>query len=1171
MKLDRITLSGFKSFADRTTLKIKDSGVVAMVGPNGCGKSNIVDAFRWVMGESRASQLRQDTNADIIFNGAAGRRESDLCNVEINLINDGSKDLGMWGEYAEISIRREIERDGDSSYFINGQRVRRKDVVDVFAGTGTGARAYGIVEQERVTQMVRADPKRIREHLEEAAGVSQYKERRKETESRIGVSQANIARLGDKIAELQGQMKNLAKQAKVTETIRKQKKRLAAAKHLLLKMRHEELQQENAATEKAVEEAKETAGGSKERLGKIEKELEGVRKGRQEHSEKQNKLQGLHFETLADQEKARQALREHQNEVVSDESMLRESDQSVKELTEKLTEQEQASKTLALEIEEGAESIKKTRKDLDRTAMRLDEAVDKANEAKADLESARTEVSEAQRTEQGFASALSLAEHRVETLDESVASAKKDLAELDPVEMPDQRKLDELQELSSRAIDAAVSNERQRQGLSDEISVAKEELARLQGAKGGLQTEQDLLRRVSSKKTKFFEEWFAGHGAKGARLVIEEMDIKAPGIEKAVDVALSHYLQGYIVSGLDEMLEKGELPAGLVMLDKKAIGQQPGKTSSLGLDGIKPLVDCIKVAEKWQAVVNRWLDGVHLAKDLKTALGAKQKLSQHEMLVTAEGICLHDNVARVASDKEAGIEWHARLVDVEKGLSKIDGEIQIQTDKIKDLNLRHEELSKNGEKLAGERREAEESFDRLNQEAIRIGHAYEYRQEQVKRLNGVMEGAEKERKQRQDEYKKAKEKLKEAEVAAKLSNEALERSERAAVAANAKVADLREMQGNQNSAMHRLELTEQHNKQRLEETRDRIVEVQVALSSSRVKIVEIQARMRSRDSKKLEGDLKEATEKVAQAKAKLDEVTAGFSEIEENQQKLEGELANIRVEFEQAQSQQRDLEIEAAKRCVESDSIKSQIEAQKDRDEDAESLRKNYPGMDEMDSLVSRLEKRIESAGPVNYAAEAELAACETRLNEFTAQSNDLNEALDTLTKAIDRIDAEMLDRLKDVHSRLQKGFDAMFKRLFDGGEASVELVGDSLLSAGLALRAQPPGKRSSSIQALSGGEKTLTGIAFLFALNELNPPTFCILDEVDAALDEANTLRLCRLIEAMTDRMQFIMVTHNKLVIERADRLVGVTQHSKGVSSLVTVKVDQALEQAKLAAEGAQ
>ena len=1165
MKLDKITLAGFKSFPDRTSLKV-DTGVVAVVGPNGCGKSNIVDAFRWVMGESRATQLRQDTNADIIFSGTTERRASDLCSVELNLLNDGSRDIGMWGQYAELSIRREVERDGDSTYFINGQRVRRKDVVGVFAGTGTGARAYGIVEQDRVTQVVRADPKRIREHLEEAAGVSLYKERRKETESRIGVSQANLARIDDTIAELRRQMDSLAKQVKLTDRVRKQKRRLAAARLLLLLIRHESLRQEHEAASAEARQAKEAAEGIKASCKKLDSELEKVRKDRHKRSDMLNKFQGKHFEAMADQEKARQALREFEASVASDEALLKEADAAVKEHSEKSKELEEAAKSLAGEIEAGDESARSATEEMELSKGQHDDALGKARAAEKLLEEARAALSESQLAQGDATSTMRLAKHRVESLDEAMASAKRDLEGLAPVEKPDEQALEKLRSELAEAIDAAVTNERRRQELGEDIASAKEEAVRLQGVKGGLMAERDLLQRVSGKQAESHAAWLSSSGEDGARRVIEEMEIVAPGFERAVDAALSTYLQGYVVSDAGALLQGDDLPAGIVLVDHKHGGSV---AKGRAIEGVRPLVECIKFSKEWRDVIARWLSGIYFAPDLASALRARGDLRLGEMLVTADGACLHDCVARVASEQEAGLEWRSRLAEVEKGLATVDSNIKVHSGKVDKQVSEHERLAKGGERLASARRQAEDIFDRRNQEAIRLGHAIEYREEQDRRLHGVIERTVKDLELRQAELQKAVAADKDASDKATKAAHAVELQEGQFAAVTEKASELRDHNNTLKAAVHRTELTQQHNRQRLDETRERIVEIQMSLSSSRVRIVEVQARMRTRNPSKLDDALRLSSKAVEGAKKELDGVVEGAEELERLQSRHESDNAALRSELEQAEGRQRELEIGAATRSVEVDGIKSQLDAQQDEISEAEALRKEYPDKDTVSGLVERLEVRIDRAGPINYAAEAEMSACESRLEEVSAQREDLAEALDALREAIGRIDSEMLERLKDVHARLKTGFDAMFKRLFDGGSASVELVGDSLLSSGLQLRASPPGKKVSGIQALSGGEKTLTAVAFLFALNELNPPMFCILDEVDAALDEANTVRLYRLIEAMADRMQFIVVTHNKQAIERADRLVGVTQHDKGVSCLVSVQVDQALEQARLAAAG--
>ncbi|MBF2735300.1 MAG: chromosome segregation protein SMC [Betaproteobacteria bacterium AqS2] len=1163
MRLKQIILIGFKSFAKRSVINVGD-GLLGLVGPNGCGKSNIVDALRWVMGESRATQLRQELNTDIIFNGAAGQRAADWCSVELLVANDGSRDLGMWGEYAELSVRRQIEREGDSSYFINGQRVRRRDVVDLFAGTGSGARSYGIVEQERITTIVKAEPKRIRAHLEEAAGVAIYKERRRETESKIRSAQASLERLDDSTAELRRQRDALARQAQVTAKMREARARLEVARQLELLLRFEAVEAGAREAEETAAAAAKEAGALRTRHSGLEKDMEGLNKRRHARAAEASKLQADYYKAVAAKEKRQQALRDYESQTKQEREQMEAATAEAKETAGRVADLEaelaagrERHKELAAAAEAAGRRISGAEKEEQEAARRRDEAAERLVQAEEEAAAARQRRSESE-------AAAQVVEHRRADQARQLVEAEHELEHLAPVEEPDAKALARVRDGAERARRDALDNEKRRQEQSVELAEAKEEILRLQGEQGGLQAERELLREIAGKLKDRYADWLAARGLDAAATLAEASGIKAPGCEKAVDAVLGHLLEGFETRDLPALLAAGEMPEGLVLLDPALAPQEVRPAPPP--PGLRPLIDAVEAKPQWRPLLGCWLAQAFLAPDRAAALAALPQLAPGQLAVTADGTCFAPGAASGRRSRRAGVEWNSRLKEVEARLAELAGLAEAAGRRRDAVAKRLAELEAKAAGLV-ERREREDAvLARAEQEALRRKHAAEYHAEQSRRLRAAIERGRKEVAAQE----------KELAAAAKRQAADAEGAEKAAAAAAARRAEARTAEealeasraasGELKGALHEARMEAGLNEQRNGALEERLVEAKLALAKARTAIVSHQSSFRQRDSSKLEGDIAKAGEAVAAAQEAVATLERGIKELDAEQAEQEAARQSLRTELEQAEQRLRDGELAAAAKRAEGEAFKAQLAERSVDAAELAKLRERHAGLEEAGALVARLESRIERAGPVNYAAEDEHRACEERLAETEGQRADVSEALAALQEAIKRIDAEMLGRIKDVHGRLNLKFSEMFHKLFSGGSAAVELDSEDFLAADMQLKVSLPGKRVANIHALSGGEKTLTALAFIFALNDLNPPPFCVLDEVDAALDDANTMRFCSLLEAMKGRSQFLLVTHNKQVIERADHLVGVTQEEKGVTKLVAVRLDEAVEQARAA-----
>ena len=1164
MKLKTIVLIGFKSFAKRTEIKL-DTGIMAVVGPNGCGKSNIVDALRWVMGESRATQLRQEVNTDIIFNGTATNRAADWCSVELQLANDKSRDLGMWSDYAEISVRRQIERDGQSNYYINGQRVRRRDVVDLFSGTGSGARSYGIVEQERITQVVRAEPKRIRMHLEEAAGVAIYKERRRETESRIEVSEANISRLEDTIRELQRQLEALAKQAKTTAQIRKTRSKLEVARQLELIMRHEELIKEYEVAKVEVSNATAKSKTIKSEYKELESKIKSLNQKRNSYSNQINKLQAKHYDALAEKDKHEQGLKDYEAETKRDREALVENEQEATELNERTTEltknQTELKDANAKLTKEHAEVNKK----VEQCNKEFQVVQSKMQGVQSELAAAEAKYAKALQEENDLQANVQVIKHRIADLNKTIKTTQHELDNLEPVTLFDEIYLNKLREDAKAARKLAIDNEQQRQELVQEVAEEKEELVRLQGEQGALTAEKELLEKISGQLKEKYAKWFKEHNINDTHRLVESAGIDAVGLEKAVDAALGALVDGYEVSDLKEVLNKNDIPDGLVLLDPKLAAKSKfvhGETPA----GLAKLTDVIKVKDNWQNAVNHWLHGVYLANSHELAIKTLPQLAVGEMIVTPQGISYIAGAVSSNRDQKSGVEWSTRLAKVNNKIienkSQIDQVIANHEKLNQDLAVITEKSSQS--KVA--RENIDKNLEVEEKEAIRCKHAVEYHEQQTKRLTTTINQVNKDIQANEAKLLTYQEQLSNLQNNTKSYATNVDSLKNKFAGIQSQIESAREVLNSHEKELNEVNLNLSLNKQENNNIEERLVEAKIALAKSRTNIVKFQTKLKERDTTSLEENIKKAQLAVNDANEAVKNIESQSKELDQEQLAQEAKLQEMNERIENDGNILRELEINAATKKAEADGIWQQITAKEFAQEEIDELRKTHATMEKISSLVAELDKRIERAGPINYAAEAEHTACEERIKEQQAQFDDLTSALVALKDAIKKIDTEMLDRIKDVYTNLNIKFDAVFKQLFSGGSASIELEGDDFLTAEMVLKVSPPGKRISNLHALSGGEKTLTALAFIFALNELNTPPYCVLDEVDAALDDANTARFCRLLDSLKNRTQFMVVTHNKQVIENADRLVGVTQEEKGITKLVSVHLDEALAQAQRA-----
>lgn len=1163
MRLSTIKLAGFKSFVDPTTLHLP-TNMTGVVGPNGCGKSNIIDAVRWVMGESSASRLRGDSLTDVIFAGSTARKPVSQAMVELIFDNSDHTIAGEFAAFNEISVKRTVSRDGQSGYYLNGTKCRRRDITDLFLGTGLGPRSYSIIEQGMISQVIDAKPEELRVYLEEAAGISKYKERRKETETRIRHTRENLDRLNDLREEVGKQLQHLARQAKQAEqyTAIQAERRIRDAEWKALEWRtldsrlralREGLAQEETRLEQLIAEQREA-----------EREIETGRERRHEASEALNHAQAESYEVSGTLARIEQQI-QHQRELSA--RLLKARDEAQAQLAEigaHIDQDQLRLDTLHASIADAEPRLAQLQ---DEDAIRQD-TLREAEDALADWQIRW----EAHNREQGEAARAGEVERtRVEYLDRQSLEAERRREQLEA-----ERAGLDVDALSEAFADLQIRHEEQKAALDtlgDDLEARKAAAVELQDAQRAAQDEisgvrkraQEARGRLSSLETLqnaalgqeqgAAVEWLRQRGLDSAARVGETLRVES-GWEFAVESALGQLIEGVLIDGngvpaelVDALGELGESRLALVSGDS---GAETFAPTSLATKVEGPLA------------IRRMLARLHVAETLAEARALQAGLGESDSVITRSGERLGAGWVRVSRSGAA-----------KQGALLREREIQSLREEIATLQAQEQALeariAQGREQLLGVEQQREEA-----QRALYVAHR------SVSELAGQVQS-------QQGRVEAARNRFDRLDADLAQLHETLDTAAQQAREARSKLEDAVERMGEFEAARAALEaerrgLMEARDQARsvARESRDTAHALALTLESQRAQIEsltqalarmggqrgqidnrlgELSAQLASGDSPvdTLEQQRQVALEErvrtehaLAQARSMLEGIDNELRTFEQVRQQRDAQALTQREAIGQRRLDQQALVIAAdqlAAQVVEAGFVVDEVLSGLDESANAKAWEK----------IVTDFDARLRRLEPVNLAAIAEHAEAAQRKEYLDAQDADLNSALETLEEAIRKIDRETRGRFKDTFDKVNAGVQALYPRLFGGGHAYLELTGDDLLDTGVAIMARPPGKRVSNISLLSGGEKAMTAVALVFSIFQLNPAPFCLLDEVDAPLDEANVGRFTAMVKEMSEAVQFLFVSHNKATMEAASQLSGVTMREPGVSRLVSVDLAEA------------
>ena len=1160
MRLVKLKLSGFKSFVEPTTVLFPGQ-LAGVVGPNGCGKSNIIDAVRWVLGESKASELRGESIQDVIFKGSGYRKEVSRASVELFFDNHLGRAAGQWSQYAEITVKRLLDREGNSSYYINNLHVRRRDVIDLFLGTGLGPRAYAIIGQGMISRIVEAKPEELRFFLEEAAGVTKYKERRRETQNRLEDAKENLARVDDIRNELDSQIGRLETQAEVARQYRDLQWQLARRQNLLWLKKRNDSKSEGERHGREVEKAVNRVEAETAQLREIEARVEQARETHFTASDTLHAVQAEMYAANAEVKRLESEIHHIVESRLRLETRLAQLDVEQRHWsgeTKRVEEEDFRWRALLENSLERAETA----------LARHESAAERLPEAEAEVQATGTQVADARRglneAEQGLRLAEADRGHAVRAIENYAGRRVRLDQEKSALVQPDPAQLAASQETEARAEEElAIQQDKVAElqallpMLDSVLRTARERLAGAHRQATESRARRDALVQLQSRVQQSGEigDWLKTHELADVQPLWRGIQVDA-GWETAVEAVLRERLSAL---------------AGNAALARQALASPPPATLSFGLldgaagpvastAGLRAKVRCDD--GRWSAVLDEWLAGVQVAEDLTGQLPSTggSWVSRAGHVLTPHGLTLYVPDVRTHGviERQREIEELSGLIEARELEEEASREAQASAE------LR---LAENQEQLSAARRATQDIQQRLHAahvEALKLTQIqarYDERAGQIARdLDDIVRGEVSERAG-----------LARAENEAAVCREQLDavrgRLDAALETQRQKDTALREAR----ALEHQLSREAQEAGFSERECRSKLEDNARAAETAKVQLERVKG-----DTDLASVELAAISDLVLQEQLQtaLDSRQGREGLLAERRNALEGAAADLRgleeqrLKLEQGLQPARDkindwkLKQQAAELNAEQFQQRL-VEAGVSSPEDEASLTAELaPGLREsvLAGDIARLGTEIEVLGPVNLAALEELAVATERKGFLDSQSEDLTTAINTLEDAIRRIDRETREQLQETYDTVNGHFGTLFPQLFGGGEAKLLLTGEEILDAGIQIMAQPPGKKNSTIHLLSGGEKALTAIALVFAMFQLNPAPFCMLDEVDAPLDDSNTERFCGMVKRMSSHTQFVFITHNKIAMEMAQQLIGVTMQEQGVSRVVEVDMEEAL-----------
>jgi len=1165
VRLNSIKLSGFKSFVDPMNFQVPGQ-LVGVVGPNGCGKSNIIDAVRWVLGESKASELRGESMQDVIFNGSTNRKPAGRASVELVFDNAMGKAAGQWGQYAEIAVKRTLTRDGTSSYYINNQAVRRRDIQDIFLGTGLGPRAYAIIGQGMISRIIEARPEELRIFLEEAAGVSKYKERRRETENRLHDTRENLTRLEDILRELNTNLEKLEAQAAVAKKFNELTGDQEEKQKLLWLLRKNEAKAEQEKFFREIERAQIDLEEQTAKLRHVETELEHMRQAHYGAGDRLHTAQGHLYQTnseIGSLEAQIKFVIESRNRLQSQlNSLTAQRDQWQRQGTQHqddLAEAEIQLEEQGMRVEQAQQAVQDGNDKVPTLEQAWREAQLKTTESRGKIMQIQQQIELESAHQRNASNILSgLAVRRERLMQEKSGLNMPDDAHLSNLKLQLEEKQAALEEASMYLEEAQEQQpklEEERRTAQELVSKETSDLAQLEARQSALKQLQESVQTQGK-----VQPWLEKHELANLPRLWQKLHIDA-GWETSLESVLRERMSALEVSNLDwaKAFFNDAPPAKLALFAPNP-GAAPAEPAP---NGLKPFINLLQLNDPGlRALMQDWLHNVFIADDTASAFVDRNKLPAGAFFVTKQGhVVSQSSVRFYASDSEQdGMlarqqeienltkQQRAQYMLAEEAKSRAvraDAAVTGATQRLQELRQRVAGLTQAVHNLQIEVMKLSEVQERFNQRSTQI----------------VADLAEIEMQEVEQQQIKAESEAKFEQLDIELAElqESHENGQTDYLSKEQQLNDARQRLRELERAAQEAEFSEKSQRNKIDELKRSIATALEQAAQLFASMQQGSLELESLDDQAAQAGLQSLLDKrtdqeraLADARHELDQLSQQLRHHEEARLQAERSLQPQRDRITELQLK------EQAARLNQEQYTEALANTQADEAALAEKLtddmRPSY-----LQGEVTRLTNAIAALGAVNLAALDELATASERKNFLDAQHADLNEAITTLQDAIHKIDIETRGLLQDTFDKVNGHFAELFPILFGGGQAKLIMTGDEILDSGVQVMAQPPGKKNATIHLLSGGEKALTATALVFSMFQLNPAPFCLLDEVDAPLDDANTERFCNMVKRMSSNTQFLFISHNKIAMEMANQLIGVTMQEQGVSRIVAVDMEAA------------
>ncbi len=1167
MRLTNIKLSGFKSFADSTQLMLPGQ-LVGVVGPNGCGKSNIMDAVRWVLGESRASELRGESMQDVIFNGTTSRKAASRSSVELVFDNADHRAGGQWSQFAEIAVKRVLTRDGSSSYYLNNQPVRRRDVQDVFLGTGLGPRAYAIIGQGTISRIIESKPEELRLFLEEAAGVSKYKERRRETENRLTDTRENLTRVEDILRELNAQIERLDQQAVVAQKYNTLQSDVTRKQHQLWWLKWTEAKTAQEQYVQDIQKSNTDYEAKVADLRHVESEIETLRQAHYAGGDEVNQAQGKLYDASAEVGRIEAEIRflldarqkAQSRLIVLDEQARQwshreeEATQERLSLVEKLNEQA----FLAAQLEERAFALKDNLPELEQKAL---ESQSKSTEQQQSVVQLQQQI-------QVLAAEQRSVNEQLTQLNSRRERFKQDLL---AINAPDPARLENIQAQLVLATAQAQEVQVRLTQLQEQLPLLEEQRKAAQQSVNDESSKQaDLSAKVEALKNLQssvlengrLKPWLKKHGLEGLSALWSQLQVQE-GWETAVESALRERVGSYQVTRLESVQSFDQDPPPVKVVFHELPNAKP-LSPDVKLTRLMDKIHCSDSA--LNALLSHWLNGAYAAQTLSEAFSARSQLnlSDSEFIFTPKGhVVGAQSILFYAADHEqAGVLERAQLIEnLDKQLKAQQLMREQAQGNLQRAEVTYARATQDLETARTQTIAAQKNAHDVEVESLAVAQLMDQTRQRSEQINADLSenlAASDELEARRAAFEVQFESL-DMQLADQQERHALLQEQQSACA---------ELLSKSREELRLIERQQQEADfaKRSVSTRDAELERVIQTATEQLSAVVLEKTQLSQEIESLsESQLQEGLQSSLAVKLEREQTLAAKRSVYDDLTAKLRASDERRLQFERAldplRQKMQDLQLKEQAARIGVEQYFTQLsEAEADLSAVEKGIEEAQVKLAGLSSEIDRLQREIQLLGAVNLAALDELTHAKERKTFLDAQTADLTEAMLTLEAAIKKIDAETRDLLGSTFNIVNEHFGRMFPELFGGGNAKLVMTGEEILDSGVQVYAQPPGKKNQTIYLLSGGEKALTAIALVFAIFQLNPAPFCLLDEVDAPLDDANTERYCKLVASMSKETQFLFISHNKIAMEMAEQLIGVTMQEQGVSRIVAVDMVSAI-----------